>query len=189
MGRYGHGEALGASGTVLASEVQKPLQGVVRTGNANLQGRVNVGSVDRRFPSARLVSETGHGPLVQPDDDAHAIAVRVGVLHGTGAQVDQAQRVRVGERAGCHGGGEGAHRVSRHEVRCAAFLDQSPGGSSAVNEQSELGGDGRAESLGGVQFQHVTAEYLGYLCDHVAGYRVIGQVVQHTGTLRALAGK
>ena len=125
MGRYGHGEALGASGTVLASEVQKPLQGVVRTGNANLQGALTLAAWTGAFrvPDSSARRDTVRS---QPDDDAHAIAVRVGVLHGTGAQVDQAQRVRVGERAGRHGGGEGAHRVSRHEVRCAAFLDQSP---------------------------------------------------------------
>jgi hypothetical protein len=35
-----------------------------------------------------LGGETGYCPLVEPDDDAHAVAVRVGFLHGMGPQVD-----------------------------------------------------------------------------------------------------
>ena len=66
----------------------------------------------------------------------------------SGAQIDQAQRIRVGKRTSRNCCGECAHRVSCHEVRCAAFFDQYPGGDDTVNEQSELRGDGRAEPRG-----------------------------------------
>jgi hypothetical protein len=72
----GNGEAPGVAGAVLASEDQDPIQDLIRAGDADLQRRVDVCRVDRRFRRPGLGGETGHRPLVQPDNDTHAVSVR-----------------------------------------------------------------------------------------------------------------
>ncbi len=84
----GHRETICTAGPTLTGEGHEPLQRIVRSGDGDLQGRVDVGRKNRGLRSVDRCGELGHGSLFEPDEDAHTIPVRVGCLHGASAQVD-----------------------------------------------------------------------------------------------------